>query len=189
MSEGTEVWNRRNPLAARAHSQVTYALARGRIHRGPCEFCGQLKAEAHHEDYAKPLEVNWLCRSCHKFADLAGGLHMILPHLGKALSCPPAEAAFVNISTIYPLPKLTAEAYAAWQLRRKCTNPRTLLFLLLSFLKTDIGKVYLDEMSLGDDEARITGVWDSVKRVRAVGRIIGRFYASDSRSEEGSVPR
>ncbi len=28
-------------------------------------MCGKLKVDAHHEDYAKPLVVKWLCRSCH----------------------------------------------------------------------------------------------------------------------------
>jgi len=31
-----------------------------------CSKCGKPKAEAHHEDYDKPLEVIWLCSSCHR---------------------------------------------------------------------------------------------------------------------------
>lgn len=31
-----------------------------------CEECGSPAQDRHHEDYAKPLEVNFLCRRCHK---------------------------------------------------------------------------------------------------------------------------
>jgi hypothetical protein len=31
----------------------------------PCEACGARKADRHHDDYAKPLEVRFLCRRCH----------------------------------------------------------------------------------------------------------------------------
>ena len=33
----------------------------------PCEKCGICKAnnQRHHEDYDKPLEINWLCPLCH----------------------------------------------------------------------------------------------------------------------------
>ena len=33
----------------------------------PCKICGD-KAEAHHEDYDKPLEVQWLCKVHHREA-------------------------------------------------------------------------------------------------------------------------
>jgi hypothetical protein len=53
---------------------VSRALASGRIVRPSiCEDCGGTgKAiEAAHHDYAKPLEVRWLCRSCHSRWDRA----------------------------------------------------------------------------------------------------------------------
>ncbi|EEE04594.1 gene 26 protein [Burkholderia multivorans CGD2M] len=33
--------------------------------RKPCEVCGAEKADAHHDDYSKPLEIQWLCHSHH----------------------------------------------------------------------------------------------------------------------------
>lgn len=47
----------------RAYAQKR--LKGGKIIRKPCEKCGDPKAEMHHEDYNKPLDVNWLCRKCH----------------------------------------------------------------------------------------------------------------------------
>lgn len=49
----------------RAVSAVTYAIKTGKLIRQPCEECGAEKTDAHHDDYAKPLEVRWLCRSHH----------------------------------------------------------------------------------------------------------------------------
>lgn len=45
---------------------VNNAIRDGRLFRKPCEVCGSTyKIEAHHEDYLKPLEVNWLCKEHH----------------------------------------------------------------------------------------------------------------------------
>lgn len=48
-----------------ARNAVAYALRLGRIKRLPCQVCGEVKSQAHHEDYLKPLEVVWLCGPCH----------------------------------------------------------------------------------------------------------------------------
>lgn len=57
------------PERARACDIVARAIYAGRLKRQPCERCGQQShnpTHAHHEDYSKPLEVTWLCGSCHK---------------------------------------------------------------------------------------------------------------------------
>lgn len=50
----------------KAHQAVQRALASGKLLRQPCEQCGAPKTHAHHADYSKPLEVQWLCPLCHK---------------------------------------------------------------------------------------------------------------------------
>lgn len=41
------------------------AIRKGILKRLPCEVCGVEKVVAHHEDYDKPLKVNWLCLKHH----------------------------------------------------------------------------------------------------------------------------
>ena len=56
----------KNSVKSKAVSKVNAALKAGKLVRQPCEECGAEKADAHHDDYAKPLEVRWLCRSHHR---------------------------------------------------------------------------------------------------------------------------
>ena len=48
-----------------AGKKVEYGIRCGKIKKAPCENCGAEKAQAHHDDYNKPLEVRWLCPKCH----------------------------------------------------------------------------------------------------------------------------
>ena len=52
-------------LRLSARRIVKNYIANGSIKRKPCSGCGNKKAESHHPDYAKPLEIVWLCRACH----------------------------------------------------------------------------------------------------------------------------
>lgn len=54
----------RNPLKRAAHIAVGNALRNGHLIRQPCEVCGS-GAQAHHDDYSKPLDVRWLCTTHH----------------------------------------------------------------------------------------------------------------------------
>jgi hypothetical protein len=50
---------------ANARAKMKHAIKRGRLVRLPCEVCGDAKSHGHHEDYAKPLDVVWLCQKHH----------------------------------------------------------------------------------------------------------------------------
>ncbi len=60
----TQKYRRMYPEKYKARTAVFNAVATGKLKRLPCEVCGA-KAEAHHEDYSKPLVVQWLCRKHH----------------------------------------------------------------------------------------------------------------------------
>ena len=57
----------RNPEKHKARHKLNNAVRRGKIHKPLyCSSCDSDKhLEAHHTDYSKPLEVLWLCRTCH----------------------------------------------------------------------------------------------------------------------------
>ena len=56
---------KKNPKRFQAMQEVQSALRNGSLTRKPCEECGQVVVEAHHDNYDKPLEVRWLCRYHH----------------------------------------------------------------------------------------------------------------------------
>ncbi len=48
------------------------AVKRGLVVKESCKICGELKTEAHHNDYSKPLDVIWLCRRHHHLIHRGG---------------------------------------------------------------------------------------------------------------------
>jgi transcription elongation factor Elf1 len=48
-----------------ARSKTFTAIKNGSITVLPCLICGK-KAEAHHPDYSRPLDVMWLCKPHHR---------------------------------------------------------------------------------------------------------------------------
>lgn len=64
-------WNQRNPEKRHAHNAVRRAVKSGVLVRpDQCARCGrECKPQASHDDYNKPLDVEWLCQPCHKLKD------------------------------------------------------------------------------------------------------------------------
>lgn len=59
-------WAQTNAIKRRAHITTGNAIRAGKLTPQPCERCGHaINVQAHHEDYTKPLDVNWLCPPCH----------------------------------------------------------------------------------------------------------------------------
>jgi hypothetical protein len=56
----------RRPDKYKANCATSNAIRDKRLDRGPCEECGSVFVEAHHDDYSKPLDVRWLCFRHHR---------------------------------------------------------------------------------------------------------------------------
>lgn len=58
---------RKNPAKKKATALVNNIIVSGKLMRQPCQVCGEVKAQAHHDSYAKEcwLDVRWLCRKHH----------------------------------------------------------------------------------------------------------------------------
>ena len=53
-----------------AHPEKKLARKAGEIlPKKPCEVCGSLVVEAHHDNYKKPWKVRWLCKKHHEEED------------------------------------------------------------------------------------------------------------------------
>lgn len=60
-SKACKSWVNKNQIKRAAHIIVGNAIRDGKLKRAPCEVCGGEKSHAHHDDYALPLSVRWLC--------------------------------------------------------------------------------------------------------------------------------
>jgi len=55
-----------NPERIETNKLCYYAVSTSKIVKQPCIICHNTKAEGHHFDYTRPLDVMWLCRKHHK---------------------------------------------------------------------------------------------------------------------------
>ena len=77
----------KNPSKINARRVVEAAIKAGvLIKPEACSSCGKkdCRIEAHHEDHAKPLEVDWLCVSCHRKRDYARRRKQGIPEKPKS---------------------------------------------------------------------------------------------------------
>lgn len=61
-------WEAKNPIKRLASTIVGHAVRDGRLIKpDACEACGikPKRLHGHHDDYAYPLVVRWLCPGCH----------------------------------------------------------------------------------------------------------------------------
>ena len=65
ISRNTKRQRSANPEKYKARTAVSNALRDGRLTREPCVFCLCEETQAHHVDYSKPLDVIWVCSTCH----------------------------------------------------------------------------------------------------------------------------
>lgn len=56
----------RHPDRHAARQALSNAVRDGKVIRQPCVACGNPKSQGHHTDYAKQLDVVWMCFKCHR---------------------------------------------------------------------------------------------------------------------------
>lgn len=57
--------NKLYPEKHLARTKFNYHLKVGNVKRKPCEVCGNLKVQGHHENYGRFLDIIWLCSMHH----------------------------------------------------------------------------------------------------------------------------
>ena len=62
-----QYYDPKNLIKRRARYNTRQAIKDGRLVKQPCEVCGSINVQCHHEDYSNPLNVIWLCPKHHRW--------------------------------------------------------------------------------------------------------------------------
>lgn len=112
--EAKKRWDHRNGHKRRAQNCLRRAVQNGQLEKpSTCQSCGEevedsRQLHAHHEDYSKPLVVEWLCSACHgvrhtKYQGFVTGLsHQDLADIQQLIDLG-TEEAIADIWTRYNL--------------------------------------------------------------------------------------
>ena len=64
-AKASQKWRDKNKIKRNAQSVIQYHIKKGTMKKQPCENCGALDTQAHHDDYKRAMLVRWLCLECH----------------------------------------------------------------------------------------------------------------------------
>ena len=74
--KGKEAWNRASKKSYQKHKdkwmtrlKTRFYIKAGILKKQPCEVCGEIKVQAHHPDYNRPLLIIWLCLKHHRLLE------------------------------------------------------------------------------------------------------------------------
>ena len=114
---------KKNPTHKNANMAVDAAIRSGALTKPhECQGCGRLASEtrlsAHHHDYARPLDVIWLCAACHRPIDHVRAFVESGKSWDEYVSIRHSEKAFINRAIKYYVehvnvrsPKFDYESY------------------------------------------------------------------------------
>lgn len=105
------LYRENHPDRQEARRLTMKAITCGVLIRQPCERCGKTTVDAHHEDYAKPFEIMWLCRRHHHER------HRELAKAHRARELAEYQAAFslaINVAKAAVAAGMTPADVEAW---------------------------------------------------------------------------
>ena len=72
--ENYKKYKDKHPKIKTAHQVIKNEIRSGRLLKQSCESCGAKVAQCHHDNYDNPLDIRWLCDSCHRVWHKENGL-------------------------------------------------------------------------------------------------------------------